>query len=372
VTFRKVLTLILTVRKIKYKIVQTETNKLKRMSRYSSWFGNVQVLVVLISCAVARIGSSDVNSIPPAGCTYEKHCTINCSSSELTRIPDGLNPQKRILIMQHSKRLTTLTNDSFLSVNLTRLLFVDLSDCAIERIELKAFRGLEDLATINLSKNKIRTLELGMFEWTANLENLYLWGNPIVQLSSSYSTHKNSIQYVDLDFCHMSSFPHRLFSHLIYLNLKIWIQKIKKAFIPLTKLKNITLDGNPLICDCDLKSFKKFLIERGDTFVSSMLSNCDQPYKLENDGFSIDLSADSCSYVPFEITQGTEMTNIPVKTQDEERWWETTRMLVVLTVILGLILIAQTIGFLVWRMLKRAKIVREMSQVRIIFESCAF
>jgi hypothetical protein len=170
----------------------------------------------------------------------------------------------------------------------------------------------------------------------------------------------------------MSSFPHRLFSHLIYLNLKIWIQKIKKAFIPLTKLKNITLDGNPLICDCDLKSFKKFLIERGDTFVSSMLSNCDQPYKLENDGFSIDLSADSCSYVPFEISQGTEMANIPVKTQDEERWWERTRMWVVLTVILGLILIAQTIGFLVCRMLKRAKIVREMSQVRIIFESYAF
>jgi hypothetical protein len=367
---------------MKCKIVQTETNKLKRMSRSSSWFWNVQVLVVLISYAVARI-ASDVNSIPPAGCKYEKHCTINCSSSELTRIPDGLNPQKRILIMQHSKRLTTLTNDSFLSVNLTRLLFVDLSDCAIERIELKAFRGLEDLTTINLSKNKIRTLELDIFEWTANLENLYLWGNPIVQLSSSYSTHK--ISSIEDVFCRFSSMvdqwnleftPRMIYRHL---DLEERIKEIKEAFLsltkPLTKLKNINLDGNPLNCYCDLsnlESFKKYLIERGDTFVSSMFSNCVLPYTLENEDFSIDLSADSCSYVPFEISQGTEMTNIPVKTHDEEWWWETTRMLVVLTVILGLILIAQTIGFLVWRMLKRAKIVREMSQVRIIFESCAF
>jgi hypothetical protein len=336
------------------------------MSKYFALFKSALTIAFLTSYAVAGIWA-DANSVPPAGCNYQGNWVINCSFSELTRIPDGLNPHKLVLVMPNSKGLTALENDSFISVKQTQLCLVDLSNCAIERIELKAFRGLSSLTSIYLHGNKIATLELGVFAWTAKLEELHLWGNPLFQLSANYFTPNNHIQLLDLDFCHFTSLPQNAFSKLIhlkelFLRLNSLTQLSKELFIPLTELKNVELGGNPLTCDCALISFRDFFNRRSDIFKSVILENCGRPSELAR-FLSLDLPTANCSKVPFEISEDADIGNVSVKGKEESEW-QSTWIWVALTVILGLT--AQSIGFFVWRRVKRARTLRGMTQVRFV------
>ena len=76
----------------------------------------------------------------------------NCSNVELTSVPDSIPPNTTHLLLNNNI-FYQLRNNSF--ENLTKLQWLDVSNCYIYKMEAHAFQGLQNLQILILQNNQL-------------------------------------------------------------------------------------------------------------------------------------------------------------------------------------------------------------------------
>ena len=110
---------------------------------------------------------------------------------------------------------------------------LDLSSNKIKEIPNQAFGGIHNVVTLDVSSNEIIVLNKDIFQTLSHMEHLDLSKNTLSNLEDS-TFQKLNIDFLDLSFNK--------------------IKQIKKeSFVDATIL-SLNLVGNPLLCDCSLKS----------------------------------------------------------------------------------------------------------------------
>lgn len=102
---------------------------------------------------------------------------VNCSASQLTAVPDGLQQDTKVLNLTQNK-IKTLVRQQFHA--LAQLLDLDLSDNVIVLIEVEAFLGLQSLTTLRLARNRLKIIPVGALAGLSRLKLLDIGGNEIL------------------------------------------------------------------------------------------------------------------------------------------------------------------------------------------------
>lgn len=179
--------------------------------------------------------------------------------------------------------LYLIPKEAFKSVELVNVHKIHLRECSIQELHKDAFRGLEILIEIDLSRNLIHTVHPGTFKDNTRLRLLYMSHNPIQKLEEGLFSNLTYLQTVDMSNCQLSHISHKTFFNVpalqhIYLNGNNLVHMKLSVVESLNKLISLVLDHNPWRCDCHLKAFRDWTIER-NLYVQP--TSCAEPQNLQ-------------------------------------------------------------------------------------------
>lgn len=251
----------------------------------------VYVFVVAHCLIWSATGSEDWTTMCPKSCRctwVSGKRTAECKNAGFDSIPTGLSSEVQVLDLS-SNSISTLTKDAFKSVGLVNLQRVFLKDCNIELVHPNTFQDLKLMIELDLSENKLTTLEMRSFDSNERLRELKLNGNPLRKLNGTSFPPLLHLKNMDLSDCQLSSLPPKSFMNLV--NLQVLslsgnqFENLNEQILrPLKKLISLSLDRNPWRCDCQLKSFRDWVISK-NLFRPS--TQCAEPAHLVN--FSWDI-----------------------------------------------------------------------------------
>ena len=104
----------------------------------------------------------------------------DCTNSQLTKVPDTLDPETQSLILDGNP-LLHLKKDVFKSVGLLNIQRLSLHNCHLIGVHEDAFRDLKILVELDLSANNITTLMPKTFSGNDNLQTIKLTNNPLTR-----------------------------------------------------------------------------------------------------------------------------------------------------------------------------------------------
>lgn len=175
-------------------------------------------------------------------------------------IPDALEFCQRLLELDLScNHLTRLDESAF--VGLSSLEILNLADNRVTHIAEGVFRSLPTLQTLDLRNNAISwAIEDSneAFAGLQKLETLILQGNKIKTITKKAFTGLESLKHLDLSNNDIMSFQENAFAHI--------------------DLQQLKLNTSSLLCDCQLKWFLQWLVDR--KLQHSVKVSCAHPDRL--------------------------------------------------------------------------------------------
>ncbi|CAL9696609.1 unnamed protein product [Knipowitschia caucasica] len=118
------------------------------------------------------------------GCPSRCECNLQersvlCHRKKLMTVPEGIPAETKLLDLSKN-RIRTINPDEF--ANFNNLEQLELSENTISTIEPGAFNNLYGLRTLGLRSNKLKLIQLGVFTGLSNLTQLDISENKIVIL----------------------------------------------------------------------------------------------------------------------------------------------------------------------------------------------
>ena len=204
-----------------------------------------------------------------------------CIRQNLSQIPVGLSPEIQNFDLT-GNRITYLMHESFSRVHLVNLQKLVLRKCEIELIHTDAFNGLKIVIEIDLSANNIGTLYPGTFEETQRLRVLLLNDNKLKVLENGLFHNLKYLQKVELSNNELERIDDKTFRNLPELrSLTLDANNLSalkvQSFETLPKLGSLELHNNPWNCNCRLKRFRDWTIEKK---LYTKPTTCQQPESL--------------------------------------------------------------------------------------------
>ncbi|XP_011196366.2 toll-like receptor 9 [Zeugodacus cucurbitae] len=163
---------------------------------------------------------------------------------------------------------------------------LELNRNLIKSIQNKALQNLSGLTSLSLRHNQIDVLQDHAFYGLGTLENLDLSFNGIVAISSASLQHLTRLTTLDLTHNFLRALTSDLITPLPSLQvLRLAGNDIsivaKNALDGARELKSLSMQDNPLSCDCTIRSFAEWLqvakIQSGDLISAT----CVTPPRLE-------------------------------------------------------------------------------------------
>ncbi|KAL6435631.1 hypothetical protein ACFW04_005511 [Cataglyphis niger] len=192
--------------------------------------------------------------------------TAECIKQNLTQVPVDLSPEIQNLDLT-GNHMTHLIHEAFSRVSLVNLHKLVLRECGIESIHTDAFNGLKIVIEIDLSGNKIRSLHPGTFYETQRLRVLLLNQNRLRVLENGLFFNLTFLQKVALSGNKLEHIENKTFRnlpglHSLALDGNNFSTLQLQCFESLPKLGSLELQNNPWNCNCHLKRFRDWTIER--------------------------------------------------------------------------------------------------------------
>ncbi|XP_015604596.1 leucine-rich repeat-containing protein 24 [Cephus cinctus] len=279
----------------------------------------MEFLCLVLMVAVC-VGQEDWGCQPPCKCKWVSgKRTAECIRHNLTQIPNSLSSEIQILDMT-GNRLGHLDKRAFSRVNLINIHKLILKECSIETIHVEAFRGLQIVIEIDLSMNKIKVLNPGTFAETVRLRILLLNHNEIEVLKNELFNNMRFLQKVVLSNNRLKHIGNKTFHDLPdFKSLKLdgnnLVNVKLKTFENLPKLFSLELHNNPWNCNCHLKAFRDWTIERK---LYTQPTTCQQPRNLAGKMWN-EISSDEFACRP-EIQSVGPMTRLEIGRGDVTLW----------------------------------------------------
>jgi len=240
-------------------------------------------LALLVALAVPMWADTDWTICPQfCKCKWVSgRKAAECTNSSYGGIPSTLSSEIQVLDLSGTA-LRKLETDAFRKVNLTNLQKLFLKDCGIETLHKEAFRGLAILIELYLSGNNISSLHPSVFYDNFRLRILSLSHNPIEKLEDGLFSNMTHLQTVELSACHLSHIGRKTFvntpalKNLVLDGNNLTTMKVD-TLLHLTVLAGLVLHNNPWVCDCHLKEFRDWIVNRG---LYAQPTSCAEPPSL--------------------------------------------------------------------------------------------
>lgn len=193
--------------------------------------------------------------------------TADCTNAGLNRIPTTLSSSIQALILDGNP-LRRLSKDAFKIAGLLNVKTLSLRGCSLQDIDPYAFRDLKIMTTLDLSANNLTEINAHTFDGNEQLNSLKLSHNPLIGLKPYQFPPLHNLKSIDLSHCHLRDVDRSSFKNLgasvdsvmLHNNELTFIRE--EVFIPLVNLNSITLHSNPWICDCKLKNFRDWVVNK--------------------------------------------------------------------------------------------------------------
>ncbi|KAG6459367.1 hypothetical protein O3G_MSEX011346 [Manduca sexta] len=203
----------------------------------------------------------------PCDCRWQSgNKAAICSNSSLKVVPGNLSNDIQILDLTNNN-LQHLPQEAFKKVGLSNLKKLFLKECNIEAIHKTAFVTLAIMIELDLSKNKIRYLHPDTFKGTEKLRLINLSNNFIDKLEDGLFRNLKFLQKVEASNNMIVRIGTRAFVNLPQLKILRFdgnnLSHMKpETLIGLKNLSGLDLHNNPWRCDCNLQSFRDWVVTR--------------------------------------------------------------------------------------------------------------
>ncbi|VDO22782.1 unnamed protein product [Haemonchus placei] len=148
--------------------------------------------------------------------------------------------------------------DTLAFSNNPNLQLISIQDNNIAQIAKNSFDSLDQLMVLLLSNNSIQKLERGMLDGMRNLQQLNLRNNSLTVVDEYSFASLRFLTTLDLAHNELRTFSHQ--SKLFWLDLSNnKLTGFEEGTFD-TKIANLLLDGNHLICDDDFDWFVRYLV----------------------------------------------------------------------------------------------------------------
>lgn len=206
----------------------------------------------------------------------------DCSGRGFTQIPSSLSESIQTLVLDGNP-LRKLEGDGFKSAGLLNLQTLSLKGCYLHYVDENAFRDLTILTHVDLSNNNLTQVFPKTFDGNNGLKTLKLAHNFIDQLRSYQFPPLRALKTIDLSYNALTMIDQTSFHNLddsvetvmVNDNRLTFLQP--KVFLPLTNLKSLKIHNNPWTCDCELKSFRDWAVDKK---LYSRPTACNEPSRL--------------------------------------------------------------------------------------------
>jgi hypothetical protein len=246
-----------------------------------------RMLLLLLSLAIVLltsncVGQLDWECIPSCKCIWVSgKKTAECKEQNLTSIPNSLSKEIQHLDLS-GNNINSLSGKVFTRVKLDNLQKLVLRECNVSSVDAEAFDGLRIVIEIDLSNNLIRDLERGTFDETERLRVLVLNQNRLQKLDDDLFHDLIFLQKIELSDNRLAQIGQKTFWNLPGLQtLTLDGNQLTKldvrSFQNLPKLGSLELQKNPWNCDCHLKAFRDWTIQRK---LYTRPTSCEEPAAL--------------------------------------------------------------------------------------------
>lgn len=233
---------------------------------------------------------------------------VECTDANLQRVPRGLDSGTQVLVLS-SNPLAELEARAFERVELRNLQRLHMVNCRLHEINVDAFQQLSNLIELDLSQNDLTTLPTPALVNTPILRKLSLANNKIRAIKNEPFGKLNQLQSIDLsgngiEFIDSNSFVGiRNLKHL-YLHENKLRSIDGKTMQDLPSVLELTLQHNPWRCDCGMRAFRDWMLERDISI--SYSPNCSTPARLAGKTWS-QLELDEFACPPNVVHVDTEV-----------------------------------------------------------------
>ena len=148
---------------------------------------------------------SQTHCLDKCSCKWKSgKITVECNPASFTDIPQGLDPDTQILIMDGNV-LHMLRDKSFVSVKLNNLQRIHCERCGITTIDDNAFLSVTNLVELHLAHNFLSSVPTIALHNCPNLRKVYFNYNSITRLSNNSFAELTQLQIIDLSHNHIDT-----------------------------------------------------------------------------------------------------------------------------------------------------------------------
>ncbi len=188
-----------------------------------------------------------------------------------------------------------------------------LNDCKIENIDENAFANLKYLSSLSLWGNKIKTLHVNTFGNLGNLKELWLHQNQIKELPAKLFEKTKNLSLLDLQQNEIQELPAGLFETLTELDLLVVNDNKLEVIHGSTfqnnkKLRKLYLQSNEIeaVAEGTFDGLKKLIVLNleNNTYINKVYGHNDAKEAIDLTQVSSDLSTCYANYEAYYKTSG--------------------------------------------------------------------
>lgn len=206
----------------------------------------------------------------------------DCSNKTLNSIPSNLSDLIRWLDLSYNA-LYELKASVFVESNLQNIQKLKLVSCNIIDIHVTAFSNLGNLIELDLSKNNIKKLDEAVFRENSKLRLLFLDYNDLKELRGALFHNMPHLQRVSVKHNQLKTVDMNVFdTGPVLQHIDLSENELEhldyRLIVNLGRISSLNIQGNPWICDCNMKLFRNLAMEQ--TLVTAP-TTCAQPERLK-------------------------------------------------------------------------------------------
>lgn len=243
----------------------------------------VLLLVLLLAVGVSRGNEEDFTEhCNKCRCSWKSgKKTADCTNQALVLIPDDLSSELQVLDLSNNQ-ISEIRAHEMMRARQQNLHKLYLRNSTIEILHRDSFRNLTILIELDLSTNKLKRLDPGLFDDLKKLRVIMLNHNQIERIENNLFQNLKFLTKVELRSNQIYRIAQHSFTNVPLLSqIELDFNRLqilrKESFVNLEKLTSLSLTNNPWNCSCALRNFSEFVLSRS---LYRSPTTCAQPSQL--------------------------------------------------------------------------------------------